>query len=79
MINANGYKLPLSAVALCCVVGLTLLNVPDHGKCVMTYMLPSYFSIGEFAKLKHPYDLYLYKEGRHAFKNARKVHLFFTM
>ena len=39
----------------------------------MTYMWPSYFSLAELTNFGHPYDVYLYKEGRHGLSSARKV------
>ncbi len=74
MTFAYGYKLPLAAVLVCCVSVLTLLIIPDYGKCVMTYMWPNYFSLSELVGLGDRYDLYIYREGRHSLKNARKVH-----
>lgn len=41
----------------------------------MTYMWPNYFSLERIASMQHGYDLYLYKEGRHSFSDARKVHI----
>ena len=69
----NHWKLPVSALLVCCVLGLTLLMVADHGKCVMTYMWPNYHSLAELANLGQQYDLYLYKEGRQSLSNSRKV------
>jgi hypothetical protein len=73
MQRGNHCKLPISALLVCCVLGLTLLMVPDHGKCVMTYMWPSYHTLTELANLGQQYELYLYKEGRQSLSNSRKV------
>ena len=76
------HKLPLLAVAIVCVLGVTLLGkVVDHRKCAMTYMWPSYFSLAELSSFREKYALVLYKEGRHVF-NARKLqclHCFFAV
>ncbi|KAL0021017.1 hypothetical protein WJX77_007158 [Trebouxia sp. C0004] len=47
--------------------------VPDHGKCIMTYMWPSYHSLTGLAILGQQYEFYLYKEGRQSLSNSRKV------
>ena len=73
MQRENHWKLPTLALFVSCILGLTLLMVPDHGKCVMTYMWPSYHSLTELANLGQQYDLYLYKEGRQSLSNPRKV------
>lgn len=41
----------------------------------MTYMWPNYFCLQLLTSTMHGYDLYLYKEGRHSFGDARKVHI----
>ena len=38
-------------------------------------MWPNYFNVGQLAQLGEDYDLYLYKEGRHIFSDARKVYV----
>ncbi|KAL0046439.1 hypothetical protein WJX82_000758 [Trebouxia sp. C0006] len=67
----NHWKLPVSALLVCGILGLTLLMVPDHGKCVMTYMWPSYHSLTDLTNLGQQYELYLYKEGRQSMSNSR--------
>lgn len=72
MIN---YPLPWVVALTCCYLGSILL-IPEGegGSCSMTYMWPSYFSLGRLADTRHSYDMYLYKEGQHSFSDARKVH-----
>lgn len=69
------YLLPLVTVFACCYLASILLVTPEGGSCSMTYMWPNYFSLQRVASMPHAYDLHLYKEGRHSFGDARKVHI----
>ena len=75
MTSVMKYLLPIATVFTCCYLGSILLTTPEAGSCNMTYMWPNYFSLRRIASMRHEYDVYLYKEGRHSFVNARKVQL----
>ena len=69
------FLLPIVTVFICCYLGSILLATTEGESCSMAYMWPNYFSLRRIASMRHAYDVYLYKEGRHNFVDARKVQL----
>ena len=65
--------LPYLAVAVTALLLFPFLLKPGKSQCAMTYMYPSYFDVSSMAGADNTYQLYLYREGRSFYIDARKV------